>query len=108
MTGIRAEVTEWWAFRSLCTSAGCVSAGTELAESNQQEGTGVTSVLRFDGGHWQGTPYLQAPMQCDGTKKPIADDETRLRSWQPQADGTLQGVEVGTILSNECGNQGTV
>jgi hypothetical protein len=108
VTGIRAAVTHWWAFRSSCTSAGCVAAGSELADSNHQEGTGVTSVLRFAGGQWHGTPYLQAPIQCDGTKTAVTDDETRLWSWEPQADGTLRGIEIGTMLSNECGNQGTV
>ena len=108
MTGLATTVQQWWAFRSVCTAAGCVAAGSELDESNQQEGTGTTMVLRFVDGHWQGTPDLQAPSQCDGTKQGIADDETRLWSWDPQSDGTFRGIEVGTILSNECGNQGTV
>jgi serine/threonine protein kinase, bacterial len=108
VTGIRAAVPQWWAFRSLCTAAGCVATGSELAESNQREATGVTSVLRFVDGHWQGTPYLQAPMECDRTDQPGRDDETRLWSWNPQADGTLRGLEIGTVLTNECGTQGTV
>jgi serine/threonine protein kinase, bacterial len=108
VTGLPTAVSQWWAFRSACTSAGCAAAGSELAESNQQEGTGTTSVLRFADGHWQGTPILQAPMQCDGTTQPLTDDETRLWSFEPHHDGTLRGLEVGTILSNECGNQGTV
>jgi serine/threonine protein kinase, bacterial len=108
VTGLPTAVTQWWAFRSACTPAGCAAAGSELAESNQQEGTGTTSVLHFADGHWQGTPILQAPMQCDGTTQPLIDDETRLWSFDPQPDRTLRGLEVGTILSNECGNQGTV
>jgi serine/threonine protein kinase, bacterial len=108
VTGLGAAVTQWWAYRSACTPAGCAAAGSELADSNQQEGTGTTNVLHFVDGHWQGTPDLQAPSQCDGTNNPVSDDETRLWSLQPQADGTLRGIEVGTILSNECGKQGTV
>jgi serine/threonine protein kinase, bacterial len=108
VTGLGVAVSQWWAFRSVCTPAGCVAAGSELAESNQQEGTGTTSVLRFADGHWQGTPYLQAPMQCDRTAKPGSDDETRLWSWDPQTDGTFRGLEIGTVLTNGCGTQGTV
>ena len=111
VTGMGAAVSEWWAFRSACTREGCAAAGSQLAESNQQEGTGTTSVLHFGsatGGHWQGTPTLQAPMECERTNKTGRDDETRLWSWDPQADGTLRGLMIGTILSNGCGTQGTV
>jgi serine/threonine protein kinase, bacterial len=108
VTGLATAVQQWWAFRSVCTPAGCVAVGSELDESNQQEGNGTTNVLRFVDGHWQGTPRLQAPSQCDGTKQPVTDDQTRLWSWDPQADGTLRGIQIGTVLSNECGNQGTV
>ena len=108
VTGLATAVQQWWAFRSVCTPAGCVAAGSELDESNQQEGNGTTGVLRFADGHWQGTPVLQAPSQCDGIKQPLTDDETRLWSWEPQPGGTLRGIEIGTILSNECGKQGTV
>ena len=79
-----------------------------MAESNQQEGTGTTSVLHFADGHWQGTLTLQAPMDCEKTNKPGRDDETRLWSWDPQPDGTLKGLQVGTILSDGCATQGTV
>lgn len=108
VTGLATEVQQWWAFRSVCTPAGCAASGSELDESNQQESNGTTSVLRFVGGRWQGTPRLQAPSQCDGTKQQVTDDETRLWSWDPQPDGTLRGIQIGTVLSNECGNQGTV
>ena len=108
VTGIGAAVSEWWAFRSACTREGCAATGAQLAESNQQEGTGTTSVLQFRDGHWQGTPTLQAPMECQRTNRAGRDDETRLWSFDPQADGTLKGLTVGTILSNGCGTQGTV
>ncbi len=108
VTGLGAAVSEWWAFRSTCTQAGCVAAGAQLAESNQQEGTGTTSVVRFSDGRWQGTPTLQAPMECGRTNKAGRDDETRLWSWAPQADGTFRGLTIGTVLSNGCGTQGTI
>jgi serine/threonine protein kinase, bacterial len=108
VTGLATAVNEWWAFHSVCTPAGCAAAGSELAEANQQEGTGTTSVLQFVDGHWQGTLTLQAPMDCEKTNKPGHDDETRLWSWNPQADGTLNGLQIGTMISNGCGTQGTV
>ncbi|HTZ12264.1 MAG TPA: serine/threonine-protein kinase [Mycobacterium sp.] len=108
VTGLGAAVSEYWAFRSACTPAGCAAAGSELAESNQQEGTGTTSVVHFADGHWQGTTTLQAPMECEKTNKPGRDDETRLWNWDPQADGTFRGLQVGTIISDGCGTQGTV
>jgi serine/threonine protein kinase, bacterial len=108
VTGLGAAVSEYWAFRSVCTPAGCAAVGSELAESNQQEGTGTTSVVHFADGHWQGTTTLQAPMECEKTNKPGRDDETRLWTWNPQADGTFKGLQVGTIISDGCGTQGTV
>ncbi|MDT5257676.1 MAG: serine/threonine protein kinase, bacterial [Mycobacterium sp.] len=108
VTGLATSVSEWWAFRSVCTSAGCAAAGSQLAESNQQEATGTTSVVNFADGHWQGTPTLQASMHCQRTNQAGRDDETRLWSWDPQADGTFKGLQIGTILSNGCGTQGTV
>jgi hypothetical protein len=108
VTGLATTVQQWWAFRSVCTPAGCVAAGVELAESNHEEGTGATSVLRWADGRWQGAPILQAPSPCDGTQQPLTDDETRLWSWEPQPGGRFRGIKVGTILSNECGLQGTV
>jgi serine/threonine protein kinase, bacterial len=106
--GLGAAVSEYWAFRSVCTPAGCAAVGSELAESNQQEGTGTTSVVHFADGHWQGTTTLQAPMECEMTNKPGRDDETRLWNWDPQADGTFSGLQIGTIISDGCGTQGTV
>jgi serine/threonine-protein kinase len=108
VTGLSAAVSEWWAFRSVCTPTGCAAAGSKLAESNQQEGTGTTSVLHYADGHWQGSLTLQAPMDCQKTNQPGSDDETRLWSWDPQPDGTLKGLQIGTILSDGCGTQGTV
>ncbi len=61
VTGLATTVQQWWAFRSVCTPAGCVAAGSELDESNQQEGNGATTVLRFADGHWQGAPILRRP-----------------------------------------------
>jgi serine/threonine protein kinase, bacterial len=111
-TGIAEIISRWWAFRSLCASAGCVAIGSRLADDNQQEATGGVEVLRFVDGHWQDTPYLEAPFQCPGTDTTVARTETDSRtstiSLEPQPDGTLRGIMTRTVLTNECGNQGTV
>ncbi len=100
--------THWWAFRSLCTSAGCAAAGSELADNNHEEATGVADVLHFTDGQWQDTPSLVS-QQCTATNGTAATEaETFYWSWEPQPDGTLRGVQINTALTNECGNQGTV
>ena len=103
--------THWWAFRSLCTSTGCVATGSQLADTNHQESAGVPDVLHFIDGRWQDTPYLQPPnesVQCPGTNGTVTFTKTISWSLEPQPDGTLRGVATGTVLTNECGNQGTV
>ena len=59
-TGLAVDETYWWAFRSLCTSAGCVATGAGLDDTNHQEATGRNAeVLHFADGHWQdNTPPL--------------------------------------------------
>jgi len=107
VTGSATPVAEWWALRSVCTAAGCAATGARLDDTNQKQTTGTTSVLHFADGHWQGMTTLQAPMECSSNKSGH-DDETRLWSWDPQADGTFKGLTIGTILSNGCGTQGWV
>ena len=99
----------WWAYRSLCTSAGCVATGTELAKETQQAPVSGGKVLRFVDGHWQDAPELQDPAPCPGaTNGKPTRDETTAWSWEPQPDGTLRGIQTVTVLTNECGTQGNV
>jgi serine/threonine-protein kinase len=102
------KTTSWWAFRSSCTATGCVATGSRLAEANHNEASGGTRVLRFADGHWQDTPYLHPPAQCRGASGTATDTSTLSWSLEPQPDGTLRGVQTETVLTNECGNQGTV
>jgi serine/threonine protein kinase, bacterial len=106
----RDNATHWWAFRSLCTSAGCVTTGARLDDSNPQQATGTAAlVLHFIDGHWQDTPYIQPDTnKCSGANGTATDTETISRSLEPQPDGTLRGVSTATILTNGCGNQGMV
>ena len=100
-----------WAFRSICPSAGCVATGAALSDGNNQKvAVGATDVLRFTDGHWQDTPYLRPPAQCTGPPSgAITDTVTSSWSFEPQPDGTLQGVQIVTTVTNECGGtKGTV
>jgi len=105
--------TNWWAFRSACTTNGCVATGTKLDDATHQVASttdgGETDTLRFVGGYWQGTP-AQERVGCvlpNGQVR-AAQQETIAWSLVPQADGTLRGTQTETVLSNECGAQGAV
>jgi serine/threonine-protein kinase len=105
-TSENSKQTQWWAFRSMCTVTRCVASGAELAETNQQQATGIVSVLHFAEGHWQDTPYLQPPKPCPEKNSTASDTDTIGLSLQPQPDGTLHGTETITALTNECKHQG--
>lgn len=106
----------WWAFRSSCTSTGCVATGTRLDGNNHQvaQTPADTGVLHFTDGHWQSAPVQrQVPYQrCLGAdgKSVVAGADTEMltHSFEPQPDGTLRGVQTDTVLTNECGYQGKV
>ncbi|MBS4730652.1 serine/threonine protein kinase [Mycobacterium sp. SM1] len=108
--------TAWWAFRSSCGPIGCVATGTELDVNNHHvvSNPGDTAEFHFVDGHWQRTPvqtHVQLPhcLGADG-KSVVAGVNTAMATWsfKPQLDGTLRGGMTGTILTNECGNQGEV
>jgi len=101
--------TTWWAFRSLCTSSGCIATGAALDDANHEEATGhAAKVLRFTDGRWQSTPYLSQNTCPGATTGPTTDTQTYSWSLKPQSDGTLQGLETITAITNECGQQGNV
>jgi serine/threonine-protein kinase len=105
--------TSWWAFHSVCTANGCGATGVLLDDANHQVVSstdgGQTDVLRFVGGYWQGVPQ-QERVGCRQPNGPVraTQEETVAWSLAPQADGTLRGVETETVLSNDCGAQGSV
>ena len=98
--------TNWWAFRSACTSTRCVATGVELDDANQNEATGIAKVLHFVDGHWEDTPF-RTRITCGPN---TADEVTteQVWSWEPQPDGALRGVRTISIVSNECGNRNTI
>ena len=70
-------------------------------------------MLHFVDGHWQETPKreqvdLPECLGVDGKVVPGAHTELLAWSLEPQVDGTLRGVHTLTVLTNECGFQGTV
>ena len=101
----------WWAFRSSCTATGCAATGTKLDNANHQvaktTGTGNTGVLHFVDGHWQGEPR-QVQVQCRQAHQTVASTQDEIVVWSltPQPDGTLRGVQIQTVHSNDCGAQG--
>jgi hypothetical protein len=100
------DQTDWWAFRSLCRSSGCVATAVRLSGTNQEEASGIGRVLRFTDGHWQLAPYIITG-PCTGTAPTATDTKTVTWSWDPQPDGTLHGVDTLTVLTDECGHRGT-
>jgi serine/threonine-protein kinase len=45
----------------------------------------------------------------NGVTSPEQSPETdTTKTWTPQPDGSLRGLETFTITTNECGQQGTV
>jgi serine/threonine protein kinase, bacterial len=107
------SATNWWAFRSVCTTNGCAATGTKLDDTNHQVASttdgGDTDTLRFVGGYWQGAPQ-QDRVGCRQANGQVRATQQETVAWSlaPQPDGTLRGTETETVLSNECGAQGAV
>jgi serine/threonine protein kinase, bacterial len=105
--------TNWWAFRSACTTNGCAATGTQLDDTSHQVAStidgGQTDTLHFVGGYWQGTPE-QERVGCTQPNGQVTATQQETVAWSlaPQSDGTLRGTETETVLSNECGARGAV
>lgn len=104
------NVATWWAFRTLCTPAGCVATGTMLDANGHQKsnttGGGGAIILDFREGAWQSRPQtVQFP--CVGPNGTAHTETTTQQvSLQPHGPGLLRGVMTVTVQSNECGQQG--
>lgn len=105
--------TNWWAFHSVCTAAGCAATGVRLDDATHQVADttdgGQNDTLRFVAGYWQGAPQ-QIRIGCRQANQQVGatQQETVALSLALQADGTLRGVQTETVGSNECGAQGAV
>jgi hypothetical protein len=111
-TGGDPGFSEWWAFRSSCTSTGCVATGTKLDDNNHQVAStpAHTAEFHFVNGSWQRTPaqFQEQYPRCLGADgKVVAGAHTQTVAWslEPQPGGTLQGVQTQTEFSAEpvCG-----
>lgn len=105
----------WWAFRSWCTPPDCVATGTRLNDHDPQVARtpGDTNEMHFVDGQWRAVTHQDKVEQqrCLADNGKIsAGAETEAVTWslEPQPDGTLRGVQTDTVLSNDCGDQGTV
>lgn len=105
--------TDWWAFRSVCTTNGCAATGARLDDADHRLASntdgGQTDTLRYVGGYWQGAPeQLRVGCTAPNGRLGATQQETVAWSLAPQGDGTLRGTETETVLSNECDAQGAV
>lgn len=98
------DSVKWWAFRSLCTTSGCVATAAELDPANPAEPTGTGAVLRLVDGRWTSTGAA-VRIACGSTPTPEVTTELT-RTLEPLPDGALHGSERITFTSSECGNQG--
>ena len=104
--------TDWYAFRSECTTTGCVATGALLDAASHQEAMAVPAVLRFQEGQWLRLPS-SAELQCGQVwisgpaVNPTADTVVQTKfSLRPQPDGTLSGLNTLTFLGDGCNNKG--
>ena len=108
--------TSWRVFRSTCTPAGCTATETVLDDTNHQIAMTplTTHQWRFINGRWHRLDEKKwretRPMCTVDEDKIVEGDETILGtvSLEPQSDGSLRGLQVTTVVSSECGEEGIV
>lgn len=96
--------TRWWAFRSACSESGCVAVGAEVDQGDHDEATGSVDVLRFADGRWQQGRPRRTQIPC-GNSTATAEAAWSMRRL---ADGSLEGSETVTVVTDECGTKGDV
>ncbi|MDD4866211.1 MAG: serine/threonine-protein kinase [Mycobacterium sp.] len=104
--------TNWWAFRSACTTNGCAATAVRLDNATQQVASttngGHADTLRFVGGYWQGSPRQERVGCTNPTGGKATQQENVAWSLAPQADGSLRGTQTETVIGDECGARGAV
>jgi serine/threonine protein kinase, bacterial len=104
------NVTTWWAFRSLCTTTGCVADGIQLNDQNDLVASPSAGahpiVLDFGEGAWKSRPET-VRFACIGPHGKGATQTTnQVLTLQPTSRNPLRGDMTVTVKSNECGQQG--
>ena len=104
------NVTAWWAFRSACTSSGCVATATKIDENGQQAPTqpGSTGVFRFVSDHWEDSPASYPGVVSCPAGGTVPVTMVGHSAWFPQPDGTFEGVQVASVQTMVCGVSGEV
>jgi serine/threonine-protein kinase len=107
--------TVWRAFRSTCTSTRCTATATSLDDKNRRTAMApyTTHESRLADARWQEVPERSRTtrQECSVVDDRRVDgDETVIASasLEPQPDGTLRGLTVSTVLTSECGQEGSV
>jgi serine/threonine-protein kinase len=105
----------WAAYRSTCTSTGCVATGTTLDKNNHQIAAAPrsTAEYHFVEKHWSRVPdrvRIQRDKCSVEDDKTVAGSDTEVVtiSMEPQPDATLRGLKTFTVVTSECGVQGAV
>jgi hypothetical protein len=90
--------SRWFAFRSTCTSRGCIATGTRVRgdDTRQPVEPAFTVVLDYQDGQWQTT--FAAQEACRDKDIPV------LVSWSLKAsdDNTLAGTRVESAVTPGC------
>lgn len=104
------NVSTWWAFRAVCTPAGCVATGQLLDDADHQtastKGGDNTLVLDFRDGSWRSRPQT-VEFPCVGPHGTAASQSTtQTISLQRSSARTLRGVMIVSVHSDECSQAG--
>jgi hypothetical protein len=99
------DITRYWAFRSVCTSTGCVATAAEVSDTNHQVANDDHdhSTWRWNNGAWREDPDSTSDLPCDGSTDSPKAASTMVRTLAPQLDGTLKGMEIDTVNDDKCG-----
>ena len=105
-----ANGSRWFAFRSICTAAGCAATEAHSTTPIIKNPLALAGVFHFTDGHWVDNGHTKR-IPCDPNRRGATTAEhTVTLTWDlvPQPDGTLRGVNTITFKSNECGKRGVV